>query len=532
VAYNDDTGEKIWLMGGTDTLLVYTFDGTKWTQKASPDYPPKPWNFGHQMVVFNDQIWIIGGSCYHNPASSVPEECEGSIIAWHGDGTYAGWKSVTSEDDSIRYRSNHQVALFDGKLWLSGGFHGNHWTDLRYSEDGENWIKAGTSSFSPRREHQAVAFNADDKEELWLIGGTTTHINSGPSNDASGNLDLNNDIWRSDDGTAWTKVTPTTTHSSGEIFSPRKGHQLTLFNVVDTETPFCEGNSLWLIGGKQTFNRESFNNQLGYMNDIWCSEDGESWIKIYKDPSASIFSSRADHQVVTFKGKLWLIGGVRVKPLSFDQTEYLNDIWQSENGAFWNQVTVNGEHFSGRMGHQLVVFDENDGEGEKLWLIGGYKDDTRDGGSRTYFNDIWSSTDGSIWEKENENAAFEPRANHQVIAFDNKLWLTGGYGSSADDDCHINGLSENCYKNGLWTSSDGKNWTKVSNDDMANHYVSLRTGHQMLKFGQGQNQKIMVIGGKYRDAIKDDIWVSNQAGADWRKSEELRVASPSPAANN
>ena len=521
VAYNDGTGEKIWLVGGSSSVEIWTFDGSEWQQKPTP--ANKPWINGHQMLVFNNKIWIIGGSCYHNPASSVPEECEGSIVAWHGDGTFSGWQSVISEDDSIRYRSNHQVALFDGKLWLSGGFHGNHWTDLRYSDDGENWIKAGTSSFSPRREHQAVVFNSDGNEQLWLIGGTTTHINSGPSNDASGNLDLNNDIWRSADGISWTNVTPTTTHSSGEIFSPRKGHQLTSFNV-DTETPYCTGNSLWLIGGKQTFNRESAYYRFGYMNDIWCSEDGESWTKIIQDPTASMFSDRSDHQVVTFKGKLWLIGGVRVK-LSFPfRAEYLNDIWQSENGAYWNQVTVNGGHFSGRMGHQLVVFDD------RLWLIGGYSDDNQ--GTRTYFNDVWSSTDGSTWIKETANAAFEPRANHQVIAFDNKLWLTGGYGSSADDNCHINGLSENCYKNGLWTSSDGKNWTKVSNDDMANHYVTLRTGHQMLKFGQGQNQKIMVIGGNYGDNIKDDIWVSNQDGADWRKSEELRVASPSPAANN
>ena len=69
-------------------------------------------------------------------------------------------------------------------------------------------------------------------------------------------------------------------------------------------------------------------------------------------------------------------------------------------------------------------------------MIGGF-----DGG---YKNDVWSSSDGVTWTQESASAAFPVRADHQVVAFNNKLWLIGGYDGSR--------------KNDVWSSSDGVNW--------------------------------------------------------------------------
>ena len=69
--------------------------------------------------------------------------------------------------------------------------------------------------------------------------------------------------------------------------------------------------------------------------------------------------------------------------------------------------------FSARDDHQVVTFNN------KMYLIGGY-----DGSDK---NDVWSSTDGIHWIEETANAAFSARSRHQVVVFNNKMVLIGGY---------------------------------------------------------------------------------------------------------
>ena len=62
--------------------------------------------------------------------------------------------------------------------------------------------------------------------------------------------------------------------------------------------------------------------------------------------------------------------------------------------------------FSARGGHQVVVFNN------KMFLIGGLGR-----------NDVWSSTDGIHWIEETaNNAAFSAREDHQVVVFNNKMY--------------------------------------------------------------------------------------------------------------
>ena len=70
--------------------------------------------------------------------------------------------------------------------------------------------------------------------------------------------------------------------------------------------------------------------------------------------------------------------------------------------------------FSPRYEHQVVVFND------QLWLIGGSDS------SYNLKNDVWSSTDGFRWTQHTANAAFSPRSNHEVVVFNNRLWLIGG----------------------------------------------------------------------------------------------------------
>jgi hypothetical protein len=42
---------------------------------------------------------------------------------------------------------------------------------------------------------------------------------------------------------------------------------------------------------------------------------------------------------------------------------------------------------------------------------------------RLYYNDVWSSADGSNWVRHIEHAPWCPRSYHDVAVFDNKLWV-------------------------------------------------------------------------------------------------------------
>ena len=62
-----------------------------------------------------------------------------------------------------------------------------------------------------------------------------------------------------------------------------------------------------------------------YKNDVWRSGDGVNWE--LATVSAS-FSGRSYHQVVSYGGSLWVIGGGG-----------RNDVWRSADGVNWELAT-------------------------------------------------------------------------------------------------------------------------------------------------------------------------------------------------
>jgi hypothetical protein len=147
--------------------------------------------------------------------------------------------------------------------------------------------------------------------------------------------------------------------------------------------------------------------------------------------------------------------------------------------------------FSARLNHQLVYFKN------QLWLIAG------NDRNNNYFNDIWSSTDGTAWTQQTTHAAFSARTGHRVFVFNNKLWLIGGY--------------DNQTKNDIWSSSDGINWTLES----ANAAFSARKNHTITSNGT----TLFLIGGNTTNVQKNDVWSSIDA-IHW--TQETAVANFSP----
>ncbi|WP_108123983.1 kelch repeat-containing protein [Saccharospirillum mangrovi] len=463
-----DPENTLWVMGGLSssdvdsaTNDVYLLHNGDWITpqialgETGTSGKPLPKLFGHQVVAFNagdgegEQLWVIGG---------MNESFQRNNDIWRSSDGYT-WNKVELDPEEERFsaRFAHQAVVFDDQLWVIGGHDGTYKNDIWSSPDGEVWTEQDPpADFPPRTLHQVVVANDGADESLWLIGG-----------DSCGGCFLN-DTWSSSDGEHWQ-------HRSAQAeFFARYGHQVVSF---DDGT----GEQLWLIGG--------YDGQR-YLNDLWTSPDGLNWTPVDVD-RAALFTPRDSHGAVVFNDQLWVIGGA--------DGNSQNDVWSSPNGITWTEHTqpAGAERFSPRQSPQAVVFDDGDGDGDKLWLIGGYGFGLDDNKFKP-LSDVWSSVDGDTWTKHSSDLNVG-QYDHQVVVFNNgagngeALWLLGRDGNGAA---------------AIWSSTNGENWSPVEIKLTDGTPILPRAGYQAVAF----NQQLWVIGGQ--NPVSNNVWVSSN-GSDW-----------------
>jgi len=229
-------------------------------------------------------------------------------------------------------------------------------------------------------------------------------------------------------------------------------------------------NRLWVIGG--------WGGHKG-LNDVWYSNNGINWKCAVK---RAPFSPRALHTTVVFKNKIWVIGG-----LYFDREmniQDLNDVWVSSNGKNWNQVTPNPA-FTKRGGHSSVVFKN------RLWVIGGVAGNA----------DVWYTKNGRTWHQATKNAAFKSRGGQATFVFDNRMWVIGGIYIDRDNQLHS--LSD------VWSSENGIEWHRSA--EQTEFFAG--GGHSGVVF----NNSMWIIGGfRRRGAVFTSI-----DGKNWEEVDAL-----------
>ncbi|CAA0117615.1 Uncharacterised protein [BD1-7 clade bacterium] len=135
----------------------------------------------------------------------------------------------------------------------------------------------------------------------------------------------------------------------------------------------------------------------------------------------------------------------------------------------------------------------------KLWRIGG---DADNGGN----NEIWSSEDGRAWKQEttDQSQIFTKRYDHNVIAFQGRLWLTGG------SDV-VNGQLN--HRQDIWSSLDGIHWVQNTTFAEFNRY----SGHSVVE----ANGKLWLSGGPTAE-MQGSLWSSSN-GFEWAKSAAIAM---------
>jgi hypothetical protein len=320
---------------------------------------------------------------------------------------------------------------------------------------------------------------------------------------------------------AWTNVRPTVP-SDPTMWSPRAGLQALELR-----------NELYVMGGRGPF---SFETETVLFGDVWKSTDvGATWQKVAQSqPGQAVpdmWTPRAYFGAVTHRGRMFVIGGqnfetkpnpifpggcaflppeVPCPPFLPDST-FFDEVWSSSDGATWTPETLDAP-WQGRAGLSAVVHKG------AIYVLGGSQgDDASTGGTgRVLFNDVWMSRDGRTWtEVVGHGPRWSPRAGAAVVSKDGFIYLLGGERgfSCGFGPSPCQPAIATLYFNDVWRSRDGSKWELVT----AAAGWSPRPGHQCVVLineivcfgGYGEEPGVPSI-----PANPTDIWTSRD-GRTW-----------------
>ncbi|MBP7632993.1 Ig-like domain-containing protein [Candidatus Ozemobacteraceae bacterium] len=290
-----------------------TLTGTVWQQLLASDFTatdrfsPRR---GHATVSFDNRLWVIGGTDGATFFNDIWSSGDG--VSWRLELAHTGASSTTQ----FSGRTNHACAVFNGRIWLTGGYidtgTGIDVTDDVWSSaDGVTWrLESASAEYWARGDHALFVFD----NKLWMVAGQTY--------DENGLETLLNDVWTSSNGVSWTETVLTS------AFFPRR---LAAAGVI--------GGKMFLWGGYGT----DAAGAAGPLGDIWYSTNGSLWTL---STVSAPFSARQGAAHAVIDGKAWLIGGFGVSPTGFD--ECLNDVWTSRDGISWNRLLAHDPLEAGR----------------------------------------------------------------------------------------------------------------------------------------------------------------------------------------
>ncbi len=172
---------KMWVLGGSgvgDSLKNDVWsspNGRDWNEvKADSTNDPHSWSArqGHSSVVFKGKIWVLGGQVTYKllTDASLRNDVWSSTngITWTNAGASNHWSA----------RQEHTSVVFEDKIWVLGGSAGDGLKRDAWSfVDGEFWYKANKTDLwgSALQSHSSVVF----EDKMWVLGGINTEAQQG-----------------------------------------------------------------------------------------------------------------------------------------------------------------------------------------------------------------------------------------------------------------------------------------------------------------------------------------------------------------
>jgi hypothetical protein len=338
-------GDRFWIVGGLVATSHVTGSGTAgakltdvWsspdgiTWQAEPTYTELSALASGKFIATEDRAYVFedldGHSYTMDRVMSSTDLRNWRVEYWNGaaprmaevfpfGGGCVGFGSigygrtaagVYSSRDGINWgrlpdfmpdRFGYAVTAHDGKIWYIGGYTPQTvdspetlYNDVWSTTDGRNWTRVLESApFEPRTDSKAISFGG----KLLVIGG-----HGGPTTQ-----DFYGDVWSTDDGIAWTKLTDT-------AFAGRDPGELIEY-----------ADRLLVIGGK------FFGASLG---DSYATSDGINW-----DYLGQTFGveGRSGHATYVSNGKLYSAAGLGTPSGPPPYNAYA-DIRSTTDGTNWD----------------------------------------------------------------------------------------------------------------------------------------------------------------------------------------------------
>lgn len=221
----------------------------------------------------------------------------------------------------------------------------------------------------------------------------------------------------------------------------------------------------------------NFRNQLWVLRSEgnWFSADGQSWTKA-ELPALGLRTGY--QQYVQFHHSIYALGTMEGDYLNLKVGSRI--MKTSDDLKRWEQVAAQSE-LPPRVFYGTTVF------AGKIWLLGGF-----DG--KSYFNDVWTSSDGVKWQRITEKAPWTARGNPSIFVFKNRIWLMAG------------GIIDRPVSSEVWSTADGVNW-KPEAEKMASRSVF---GGSVVTY----DEKIWIVGLNRNDEFLSAVMVSSD-GVNW-----------------
>ena len=323
-----------------------------------------------------------------NPANSAEPGAE-KTANWVLETKQAAWQPRDSQGELV----------YNNKLWIFGGWFGSYEApprDVWNSADGKEWKRVEKSA---PWIHSDLPMSITFKNKMWMMGGWFNGRLPGHS--------ASNQVWSSTDGVKWSQATD----AAG--WSPRLAAAIVEFN-----------GKMWLLGGSTNY---YFGDASSLKNDVWHSEDGKTWTQATADAG---WVPRAYHGAVVYDGKLWVFGGGNYVP----EYQAYNDVWCSEDGVDWTQVT-DAAPWPARLWFSTVVYRD------RMWVLGGWHSNPS-----TNLGDVWYSKDGKQWSQLKSETVWKARHEHSTFVLKDKLWVAGGHARPLSNDVWSLDLPEDWFK--------------------------------------------------------------------------------------
>lgn len=289
------------------------------------------------------------------------------------------WVQVTAQA-AWQPRDSQGEVVFQDRLWLLGGWFNSFAApprDVWSSPDGRTWNLV--TQEAPWK-HSDLPMTVVFRNKIWLLGGW--YNGRLPDHSASA------EVWSSANGRDWTLETP----RAG--WSPRLAAGVVVFQ-----------DKLWILGGTENY---YFGDERSLKNDVWCSSDGKEWTQVAVHAG---WSPRAYHQSVVLGDKIFVLGGGNYVP----KYHALNDVWCSEDGVRWTQLTA-AAPWHARLWFSAVTYRD------RMWVLGGWSNEPSQN-----WGDVWYSRDGQSWKELRSETKWKARHEHSAYVFQDKLWIAGGH---------------------------------------------------------------------------------------------------------